>query len=67
MRKGAEVNMSAQPQFAEGDHERFGVVEQTGRALNPRLRALNLNLEVMGSQAGTCEVVAFRPALLTRS
>lgn len=58
--------MSAQQQFAEGDHERSGG-GQTGRALNARLRALNLNLEVMGSQAGTCEVVAFRPALLTRS
>ena len=39
--------------FTDGEHER-GLEGQTGRVSNDRLRALNLNLQVMGSHASTC-------------
>lgn len=42
-----------QPEFIEGDHER-DLEGQAGRALNARLRALNLNLSVTRCHAGTC-------------
>lgn len=42
-----------QQRFTERDYRRC-MEGQTGRTLNARLRALNLDLLVMGCQAATC-------------
>lgn len=52
-RRGNEQSVLVQPKFIEGDHEKY-LEGQTGRASNARLRALNLDLQVMGCHAGTC-------------
>lgn len=52
-RGGTVQSVLVQPEFIEGDHER-DLEGHTGRALNARLRALNLNLSVTGCHAGTC-------------